>query len=412
LEQAKSSTQAADAQPPPAPHRTLRAVFKVWESAEMRPLTRISVRTVKADAAQTAYAATGKGIVWAVLDSGIDKTHPHFADYGNVLNEAPLIPKSFLAATDPVSADPLQDPFGHGTHCAGIIAGCAKANAAATSAEQAVSAEGTTGEYHLKDVAGIHGMAPQCKLLSLKILSANGTGDVTAAINALEYVMQLNSYGAHILVHGVNLSTGYLPDPQYYGTGSTPLCRQVDRAVRSGICVVVAAGNTGYVETEYVQDGAVAGYFQAAQLSSINDPGNAKLAITVGSTHREEPHTYGVSYFSSKGPTADGRQKPDVVAPGERIVSCAAGKSKTDVASALTQAGAPGTFDYIEDSGTSMAAPHVSGIIAAFLSIRREFIGESEAVRKLVRRSAMDLRRDRRVQGAGLVDLMRLIESV
>src|SRR3712207_9368856 len=60
---------------------------------------------------------------------------------------------------------------------------------------------------------------------------------------------------------------------------------------------------------------------------TINDPGNAALAITVGATHRDMPHTYGVSYFSSKGPTGDGRLKPDLVAPGERITSCAAGKA-------------------------------------------------------------------------------------
>ena len=62
---------------------------------------------------------------------------------------------------------------------------------------------------------------------------------------------------------------------------------------------------------------------------SIHDPGNAELVITVGSTDREMPHMYGVSYFSSKGPTLDGRLKPDLVAPGEWIVSCAAGVSAT-----------------------------------------------------------------------------------
>ena len=56
------------------------------------------------------------------------------------------------------------------------------------------------------------------------------------------------------------------------------------------------------------------------------DPGNADSVITVGATHRYMPHTYGVSYFSSKGPTGDGRIKPDLVAPGERITSCAAGE--------------------------------------------------------------------------------------
>ena len=68
-------------------------------------------------------------------------------------------------------------------------------------------------------------------------------------------------------------------------------------------------------------DGPVAGRPRL----TINDPGNAELAITVGSTHRDMPHIYGVSYFSSKGPTGDGRIKPDLVAPGEKIISCAVG---------------------------------------------------------------------------------------
>ena len=69
-------------------------------------------------------------------------------------------------------------------------------------------------------------------------------------------------------------------------------------------------------------------------------------------------------------------------------------------------------YSYIEDSGTSMAAPHVSGVIAAFLSIRREFIGRPEAVKEIFMTTATDLRRDRSFQGRGLVDLMRAIQSV
>jgi serine protease AprX len=143
-------------------------------------------------------------------------------------------------------------------------------------------------------------------------------------------------------------------------------------------------------------------------LMSLNDPGNARLAITVGSTHREKPHLYGVSYFSSKGPTEDGRMKPDVIAPGEKIISCAAGKNVSNVTP--TTAVPLGSFGYVEDTGTSMAAPHVSGIIAGFLSIRREYIGEAESVRDLTMKSARDLQRERPLQGAGLVDLMNMLE--
>jgi subtilisin family serine protease len=113
------------------------------------------------------------------------------------------------------------------------------------------------------------------------------------------------------------------------------------------------------------------------------------------------PHTYGVSYFSSKGPTGDGRCKPDIVAPGERILSS---RSSAQAGGAMNQ--------YFEDSGTSMAAPHVSGVIAAFLSIRREYIGQPETVKRLFLQSATDLGRDRFFQGQGLVDLMRAIQAI
>src|SRR5690606_11889254 len=128
---------------------------------------------------------------------------------------------------------------------------------------------------------------------------------------------------------------------------------------------------------------AYTGVKAAGLALTINDPGNAEQAITVGSTHREMPHLYGTSFFSSKGPTGDGRHKPDVLAPGEKILSCAAGSKKSVLLERERSAGSPtrkqapnAQVQYIEDSGTSMAAPHVSGAIAAFLSVRNEFLGQ------------------------------------
>jgi subtilisin family serine protease len=96
--------------------------------------------------------------------------------------------------------------------------------------------------------------------------------------------------------------------------------------------------------------------------------------------------------------TGDGRVKPDIVAPGEKIISCAAGKAKTK---AVSQASgmSPAECDYVEDSGTSMSAPHVSGVIAAFLSIRPEFIGQPEKVKEIFLSTATDLKRERYFQG-------------
>lgn len=160
---------------------------------------------------------------------------------------------------------------------------------------------------------------------------------------------------------------------------------------------MTAAGNAGY--------GTVAQYGgnieRASHVGTIMDPGNAALAITVGSTHRDRPHSYGVSYFSSKGPTADGRMKPDLVAPGERIISCDA-----------TIKGEKGEVRFKEDTGTSMAAPHVSGAIAAFLSVRTEFRGQPERVKEVFMSGATDLKRRPEYQGAGLIDLMRALQAV
>jgi subtilisin family serine protease len=250
----------------------------------------------------------------------------------------------------------------------------------------------------------LRGVAPGCLLVSLKVMDDTGYSRVSDVMRALAYVReQLNSAPKLLRVHGVNISVGYDFDAQMFACGQSPLCVEVDRLVRSGVVVVVAAGNTGY--------GAVAADARLAKAglsNTINDPGNAELAITVGATHRDSPHTYGVSFFSSKGPTGDGRLKPDVVAPGERITSCAsAGKCRQ-----LYIQAPPGAATYIDDSGTSLAAPHVSGAIAAFLSIRQEFIQRPEDVKRLFLSSATSLGRERYFEGNGLVDLMRAIQAV
>src|SRR5262249_30859588 len=199
----------------------------------------------------------------------------------------------------------------------------------------------------------ISGMAPKSKLLSLKVLGDDGEGQASNLIAAIEQIQEINGNGRRIRIHGVNMSVGYDFEPEWFACGQSPLCIEVDRLVQSGVVVVVAAGNTGYGFNTTQSRGVVASGLDL----TINDPGNAELAITVGSTHREMPHVYGVSYFSSKGPTGDGRRKPDLVAPGEKILSCATQRPLDKIKSQLDP---NKTYQYVEDSGTSMAAPHVS----------------------------------------------------
>ncbi|MFG1922941.1 S8 family peptidase [Cryptosporangium sp. NPDC048952] len=378
-----------------------RTIYRVWPDFPVRALTNRSIATVKADAAAAAFAALGDGIVWAVVDSGVDRTHPHFAKHRN-LDLDPAIKHRDFTRTGP-DADPFDDAFGHGTHVAGILAGelTATKRKPIRAFSRRRDEHGDT-DWELIDLPRISGMAPKCRIVSIKVLDENGDGLASSLIAAMEDIRRINSYGRRLLIHGVNLSVGYEFEPEWFACGQSPLCVEVDQLVRSGVVVVVASGNTGYGWNQDYRKGAVA----AGLDLTINDPGNAELGITVGSTHRDMPHVYGVSYFSSKGPTGDGRLKPDLVAPGEKILSCAAGTKLSDAR------GAVGDVAYVEDSGTSMAAPHVSGVIAAFLSIRQEFVGKPEAVKDIFLNTATDLRRDVNFQGRGLVDLMRAIQSV
>jgi serine protease AprX len=394
-----------------------RLVYKVWPDFRLKPLIDRSIATVKADAAYNSYSASGAEIVWAVIDSGVDRTHVHFEAQKNLEDPTVVeLHRDFSRPGEPdktTSQDALKDKYGHGTHVAGIIAGGLVSDTpiekyrvyeAVLTPLPDSTHQKTLKTRHVERPEQLRGVAPRCKIVSLKVLDDNGEGNASDIIRAMRYIREdVNGDPKLLRIHGVNISVGYDFDAEMFACGQSPLCVEVDRLVRSGVVVVVAAGNTGYGKVFSEQRAAKVGLS-----NTINDPGNATLAITVGATHRDKPHTYGVSYFSSKGPTGDGRLKPDLVAPGERITSCAAG--------ALVRANGGGIPDtpsaYVDDSGTSMAAPHVSGAIAAFLSIRREFIQRPEDVKRIFMESATPLGRERYFEGSGLVDLMRAIQSI
>jgi serine protease AprX len=387
----------------------LQAIKRCWPDFKLKAQLNKSISTVKANAAHSSFSALGEDIVWAVIDSGINSQHPHFSKNQNLNLKLPLLPKDFTTG----DLDPLKDDFGHGTHVAGILAGeleeLSEVNKKNIKGDTPkilayTRAQDEEGEitYEPVPLKRISGIAPRTKLLSLKVLDEKGDGLVSSAIAAIGYIQELNEYGRLLRVHGVNMSLGYEFDAEWFGCGNSPLCVEVNRLVRSGVVVVVAAGNTGFG----VSMSAAKGGVRTGLDLTINDPGNAEMAITVGATHREAPHQYGTSYFSSKGPTGDGRLKPDLIAPGEKILSCAAGSKLEKILKKVPDC------NYLEESGTSMASPHVSGAIAAFLSVRREFIGQPEAVKQIFLDSATDLKRDRYFQGYGLLDLMRAIQSV
>ncbi|HEY7288725.1 MAG TPA: S8 family peptidase [Vicinamibacterales bacterium] len=413
-----------------------RATTSVWRSR----------LTVKADAAARLFEAKTSGIRWAVLDTGIDATHKAFArrnaddtiqrptkpDPDNEINSRVVRTYDFLRIkalltplADPKKAVPvdgtaaahlpkkvlaemqgelrnsllrgraidwdLLEPFlriphtkkgyrppkfdAHGTHVAGILA----ANWPEAPQDTALSEP-------------LRGVCPQLELYDLRVLpdDPDDSADEFTIIAALQFLRHLNAHKDLMLVHGVNLSLSVPHDVANYACGRTPVCEECERVVAAGMIVVTAAGNRGFNRLRQAEGGAYGDY----RYISITDPGNAEMVITVGSTHRMMPHNYGVSYFSSRGPTGDGRTKPDLIAPGERIDSCAL------------------HGDYETMDGTSMAAPHVSGAAALLLARHRELIGQPIRVKEVLCNTATDLGREPRFQGRGMVDVLRALQSI
>jgi len=407
----------------------------IWQVAKNRriEMTGSSVETVKADAAQRLFQASASQLAWAVIDSGIDGSHPAFRDHAaggfatrivkaydfaklrdlasyDALEGAEhdeklqaMIAEAFAKRhLDPTAAEGWLDrlredarqgrpfdwdilrqlleippdtlpplgadgkPVGHGTHVAGVLA----------------------GDWRENEKPAYQGVCPDLRLYDLRILGDSDEDTEFAVIAALEFIRWLNSRNRYMTIHGANLSLGIPHDVRNFACGQTPVCRACDATVNSGVVVVAAAGNAGHQDFT-TETGSYSGYATV----SIADPGNTEAVITVGATHRDRPHEYGVSFFSSRGPTGDGRSKPDLVAPGEKIDG------------PLPELGL-GALD-----GTSMAAPHVSGVAAMLMARHAELVGQPRTVKQILVDTATDLGRERHFQGAGLVDALRALQS-
>jgi subtilisin family serine protease len=377
-----------------------------------------SVPAVKGDAARTLFSVDSRKIAWAVLDSGIDAAHPAFLDADGTktrvrktfdftrvralvsadndrLTEADLTrlldgvrmskaearrrlrelrrdceeqrPVNWDVVEELLTLeDPSVPPNPHGTHVAGIL-----------------------GARQSADTGRPGGMCPEIQLYDFRVLARSLEDTEFAVIAALQYIRYVNERHSYITIHGANLSLSIPHNVRNYACGRTPICNECQRLVDGGVVVVAAAGNRGYQRFETKE-----GLFENYAAFSITDPGNADDVITVGATHGNWPHTYGVSFFSSRGPTGDGRVKPDLVAPGERI-----------------QAPVP-HGEWRAESGTSMAAPHVSGAAAMLMARYPELIGNPRRVKRILCDSATDLGRERSFQGHGMLDVLRAFQSI
>ncbi|MER8743120.1 S8 family peptidase [Mesorhizobium sp. M1004] len=440
--------------------RTLRKalrephVYALNLNRNAQPMLFDSRRTVKADAAQRVFDISTRDLTFAIIDGGIDATHRGFLDLsvpetqaeldaarsadGNHAVEAygpaemlvrlkrsrvmrtldftrlrliqqainvgvtnALVPQQIkdivnnpafalnvahLQARGDLARDidwAIVQPLiemrhdqtyapprrGHGTHVAGILA---------------------AGRHQPVDIrTELVGMCPDLRLFDLRVFDDEGNSDEFTILSAIEFVGWVNRNRDYPVIHGANLSLALRHYVDSYACGRTPICEACNRLSSSGTVVVTAAGNTGF-DSEARQMSLGSGYHSI----SITDPGNADGVITVGATHRRDPHAFGVSYFSSRGPTGDGRRKPDLVAPGEKITSTVPGDRSEQM------------------DGTSMAAPHVSGAAAMLMARHPELIGQPAMIKDILTRTATDLGRERDFQGAGLVDVLRALQSI
>jgi subtilisin family serine protease len=290
--------------------------------------------TVGASSVRALYGYTGAGVGVAVIDSGIAAWHDDMTgnNIGLLSTVFPYGNQRVTKFVDFVGGRTLPyDDNGHGTHVAGIIAGNGKDSLLSTK----------------------QGIAPDAKLVVLKVLDGNGVGTISNIIAALNWVA-LNHQQYNIRV--VNMSVGARITESYW---TDPLTLAAKVLVDKGIVVVGASGNFGKNAQGQLQYGG------------ITAPSNAPWVLTVGATSTQGTLTRSddvMAGYSSSGPTyIDFAAKPDLVAPGSGTVSLAAQGSTfyaTKTSSLVTGVFGLGFKPYLALSGTSMAAPVVSGTVA------------------------------------------------
>lgn len=292
----------------------------------------------------------------AVIDSGINASADLSAsakNSGRVIYNESFVPNDSSTA----------DAYGHGTHVAGIIGG----NGANSS---------TNAIYTFR------GIAPNVNIINLRVLDAAGAGTDSAIIAAIEQAIALK---ATYNIRVINLSLGRQVFESYT---LDPLCQAVEKAWNAGIVVVVAAGNNGRNNSMGTN-----GY------ATIASPGNDPFAITVGAmkdggtVDRSDDL---MASYSSKGPSLyDHVVKPDLVAPGNRIISAFASNSAIEtkyptnivpVSYYKSTSSTQTSSTYFTLSGTSMAAPMVSG--AAALLIQKDATLTPDTVKARLMKSA------------------------
>ena len=323
----------------------------------------IGATTVRHD---LGYDGTGVGI--AIIDSGVASSHDDLTAPGHAGRVANFV--DFVNGLD----TPYDD-FGHGTHVAGIVAGNGFDSSGARS-----------------------GIAPAAHLMVLKVLDGSGRGHISNVIAAIDYVVARKGT-FKIRVVNLSVATGI-----YESFKTDPLTLATERAVKAGIVVVAAAGNNGRDSQGRERHGGVTA------------PGNAPWVLTVGaSSHMgtADRSDDNIAQFSSRGPTAiDYGAKPDLVAPGVGIESLSSPDSalySTRASYLLSGTVATSYLPYLSLTGTSMAAPVVTGTVALMFQANPSL--KPNEVKAILQYTAQGYSGyDRLTQGAGFLNTKGAVE--